>query len=713
MLRRGKHKRVGPMAFRLLAISVGLIMVAAACGAEEETPAEPPATTTAVATTEAPTATSPADPTLADANVLVVPYWLDQFNTANTSWISRLLAEAGVGNVDVINPDKSASKQLDIIETAIASGNYDAIAWQPIDETLAVATIQKIQDAGIAQVVSFSSLVPGTDGLNFAGATVAWKSTYFESGVQAAQFLLEHPDLGPPRIAYANIFPPEQKCDDLLTSLVEGVESVIPDDVVVVYNEGSTSQAEANSKMTDFIARGIQFNIYAGCGTTFDMGGFNAVRNAGLAGAVDNVPVQVYATSLDASPPELEVLWDPNLSMANSVMFGPKSAAEAVVELVLAQLTGEIGIDEAAEAEAALITLGTDCAAGQAAVLEQFEGVEGFEVPPCVTAAVPAETLADANVLVVPYWLDQFNTANTSWISRLLAEAGVGNVDVINPDKSASKQLDIIETAIASGNYDAIAWQPIDETLAVATIQKIQDAGIAQVVSFSSLVPGTDGLNFAGATVAWKSTYFESGVQAAQFLLEHPDLGPPRIAYANIFPPEQKCDDLLTSLVEGVESVIPDDVVVVYNEGSTSQAEANSKMTDFIARGIQFNIYAGCGTTFDMGGFNAVRNAGLAGAVDNVPVQVYATSLDASPPELEVLWDPNLSMANSVMFGPKSAAEAVVELVLAQLTGEIGIDEAAEAEAALITLGTDCAAGQAAVLEQFEGVEGFEVPACA
>jgi hypothetical protein len=239
-------------------------------------------------------------------------------------------------------------------------------------------------------------------------------------------------------------------------------------------------------------------------------------------------------------------------------------------------------------------------------------------------------------------------------------------------------------------------------------------------VSFSSLKPGTDGLNFSGATVGWKDTFFEAGKAAAEFLAEHPELGPPRIAYSNIFPPEQKCDDLLASMVRGVESVTPDDVEVVYNEGATSQAESNSKMTDFISRSIPFNIAAGCGTTFDMGGYEAIRAAGLAdatpganGSADKVPQKVFAMSLDASPPELEALWAPDQSMMRSVMFGPKSAAEAVVTLLERQLTGETAYNQADEAMAALITLDSDCEVGRAAVLEQFAGVEGFSVPECA
>lgn len=316
------------------------------------------------------------------SSVLVVPYWLDQFNTANTNWITNLLKEQGATTVDVINPNKVASKQLSIIETAISSQKYDAIVWQPIDETTAPATIRKIQDAGIAQVVAFSSIQPGTDGLNFSAAAVKWDKTYFDAGVAAGEYVKEHPELGPPAIAFANIFPAEQKCNDVRDSLVEGVKSVLPD-VTTVYDEGATSQAQATSKMTDFLARGIDFNIFAGCATTFDMGGFQALNAEGLVSAKDGETQNVYAVSLDASPPELQYLWDPNYSMMRSVMFGPKSAAEAVVKLVVAQLNGEISPTDSATEIAELITLDKDCEKGTAIVSEQFEGVEGFEIPEC------------------------------------------------------------------------------------------------------------------------------------------------------------------------------------------------------------------------------------------------------------------------------------------------------------------------------------------
>jgi ABC-type sugar transport system substrate-binding protein len=314
-------------------------------------------------------------------------------------------------------------------------------------------------------------------------------------------------------------------------------------------------------------------------------------------------------------------------------------------------------------------------------------------------------------ILVVPYWLDAFNAANTSWISRLLKAEGATTVDIINPNKDPSKQLNIIETAVASHNYDAILWQPISDQEAPSTIRKIQAAKIAQVVDFSSLNPGDQGLHFSAAYVDWAQTYYQAGRSAGLFIKSHPKLGAPRIAYANIFPPEPKCDTVGASLLRGVKSVMPN-AKMVYNQGATSQQQAQSKMTDFITRKVPFNIYAGCGTDFDLGGYAALAAAGLAKAHDKVPQSVYVVSLGGDPGELKLLFDKNSSEERSVLFGPKSAAQAVVKLATDELTGKTPIDSDAKQSAALITLTPNCKASRAIVLDQFKGVAGFSIPSC-
>src|SRR5579863_2724388 len=72
-----------------------------------------------------------------------------------------------------------------------------------------------------------------------------------------------------------------------------------------------------------------------------------------------------------------------------------------------------------------------------------------------IDPSVPANSLAGKRVLLSPYWLDTFGTANASWLTRLLEPYGV-KVDAVNPNGVASKQQDVFQTALTSHNYDVV-----------------------------------------------------------------------------------------------------------------------------------------------------------------------------------------------------------------------------------------------------------------
>ena len=200
-------------------------------------------------------------------------------------------------------------------------------------------------------------------------------------------------------------------------------------------------------------------------------------------------------------------------------------------------------------------------------------------------------SLAGKRVLLSPYWLDTFGTANASWLARLLEPYGV-KVDAVNPNGAASKQADEIQSAIASHNYDVIVWQPVDSQTAVATIKKIQDEKIPQVLQFGD--PNQGGLNYSVAYIDWKKAFVEPGRDAANFVKAHPSLGPVKVALMGPYPNVRICDDRFAGFMEGVKSVAPD-AEIVFQGGSTSQEQARSKMTDFITRDIAFNVFIGCG----------------------------------------------------------------------------------------------------------------------
>jgi len=325
-----------------------------------------------------------------------------------------------------------------------------------------------------------------------------------------------------------------------------------------------------------------------------------------------------------------------------------------------------------------------------------------------VDPSVAAGSLSGKRVLISPYNMENFNTANTSWVTRLLEPYGV-KTDVANPNGSSSKQLDNLETAIASQNYNIIIWQPIDPDTADTTIRKIQDAKIGQILQFAPKDIG--GMHYSTTSVDWTKTYVSAGAAAATFIAKHPDLGPPQVAWIGQYPASQQCNDRLQGFMDGIKSVSPD-AKIVYNEGVTTAEQSRSKITDLITRGTAFNIFSACNGGMALGGIAALQAANLAGAVNKVPQHVYIATMDGSPPELQLLWDQNSAVMRVGLFGPKTAAIADAKMAINLLTGKVPFDGEAEEFANVSWLTPDCDTYRAQALEQFQGVEGFTVPAC-
>ena len=165
------------------------------------------------------------------------------------------------------------------------------------------------------------------------------------------------------------------------------------------------------------------------------------------------------------------------------------------------------------------------------------------------------------------------------------------------------------------------------------------------------------------------------------------------------------------SLIAGAKSVSPN-AKVVFNGAAESGAEADSKMADFITRGIKFNVFDACGSTQSLGGISAMQAAGLAGAVNKAPQHVFVMSQDATPPELQLLWNKNSAEMVATLAPPKNAAQDAVNLMLPQLTGKLPVASNATGVMEWIPILANCKQYRAEVVTQFYGVPGFKVPAC-
>ena len=335
--------------------------------------------------------------------------------------------------------------------------------------------------------------------------------------------------------------------------------------------------------------------------------------------------------------------------------------------------------------------------------------------------AAPASSgkvLAGKKILAIPYWLDSFGQAFTSWITRDVQALG-GSVTVFNSNAVPSAQLNYIDTAIATGIYSGIIWQPNSPSSALTTIKAIQTDKLPQVVFDSSLTPGAGGVTVPQLLVNLSTADTAIGQAAARFIKAHPALGAhPEAVWMGISPPQYVCTVREQSFLNGLKSV-DTKARIVGNLAASSIANANSKMTDFITRGTKFNVFLGCGSSPSDGGISAIVSAGLAGtlpgatsAMNKVPQHVYMSAEGADSIELQQLWSKNVAMMAVNLQGPKTSADDAVSMLVKQVEGQVRINSSMEETTPWTPLYTNCKESRAIVVSQYEGVKDYPIPSC-
>jgi ABC-type sugar transport system substrate-binding protein len=308
----------------------------------------------------------------------------------------------------------------------------------------------------------------------------------------------------------------------------------------------------------------------------------------------------------------------------------------------------------------------------------------------------------------VPYWLDNFNTAYTSWLTRILQAEGA-SVTVINANSVASRQLNAITSALGSSQYDGIIWAPIDLGTAGNTVKQIQAAGIPQVV-FEGDLPSS--VHVPQVNLDEQHSLTQPGVIAATYIKSHPQLGSaPLAAFMGVYPQNATCILRMNSFLDGMRSVMPNAQVVFFGAAQNS-ADAATKMTDFINTGKKFNVFDGCGSASTLGGLAGMKSAGLATAVNKAPGKVFIMTQDGTPPELQNLWNQNSAVMVSSLLPPKTGAEQTAALLTKVVTKAVPLDSTENIKFGWTPITPDCAKYRPQVLTQFQGVAGFNVPSC-
>lgn len=312
--------------------------------------------------------------------LLVVPYWLDNFGIAVQHWLTEL-AEAEGNSVTVINPDADTTAQVNTLSTAVASRKYDLIMWQPIQLDAQLPIAKEIQAAEISQVVfgvDVQSSGVNVPQVRFDGAAIHEKLANL--GAQAVKKYFDQT----PKAVFLTAIPMNPICEAQIEGAERGMKAVDPD-AEIVYLQGvqDSSQRGALDTMSSFLNRGIEFNMTLSCGDTIALGMQQALVSSGRGRAVGKVPeteVQLFA---DGTPAGLQLLWSETSSVLFNGMLPPKDYAEQVLSVGNKLLSGSIPIDSTESMITDALILTADCEADRSVILEQYAGVRELEVPEC------------------------------------------------------------------------------------------------------------------------------------------------------------------------------------------------------------------------------------------------------------------------------------------------------------------------------------------
>ncbi|MDO4682199.1 MAG: sugar ABC transporter substrate-binding protein [Lautropia sp.] len=303
----------------------------------------------------------------------------------------------------------------------------------------------------------------------------------------------------------------------------------------------------------------------------------------------------------------------------------------------------------------------------------------------------------------------EYQIAQGAWFKKFAEQEGA-KVTVIDGASSPVTQVNAMDDLVAKG-VDGILIQPFDAVAVAPSIQEARRAGIPVLVvgglpdpesPVPSAVFNDEALvrQAARKAVDWLRTN-KPGEKARLVLFDIPS-----IVVCHEWRMVAFRDEIIKLMgKENVKDVLNDFVDHTLNV-------AVARMEDLIQSGAKFNIFTACGGTGAIGGLDALTAAGLAGARDNVPTDVYVFSIDATPGEIAYLTNPKSSLVDTLALAPRNNARVFLDQMKGILSGAIDPDSAASVPAPGILLPKACKAISEVLADQYAIVPGYQALSC-
>lgn len=286
-------------------------------------------------------AQSPATSVLAGKNVAFVLWGYDGYQQAQGNWFVKTVTDRG-GTARAIDGKVDVNEQVKILSDLVAE-QVDGIVYQPVEPNAAVNAINEVQAANIPLFLLGYRPDPSTGAVAPAALFDDHLSTT-EAGRHAGEWLQANRPGEKAKVVIFDILTlplcKEGRMDGFLNGLTEvmGAENVEIKFRDTVEHKRDVAQAQ----MEDQLQRDPDFNVFTACGADGVLGGIAGLQAAGRAAAVDKVPTTEYIFTIDGTPSELELLFDPNSSVMETYTLTPRQNGIAGADGLEKLMTGEL-----------------------------------------------------------------------------------------------------------------------------------------------------------------------------------------------------------------------------------------------------------------------------------------------------------------------------------------------------------------------------------
>jgi ABC-type sugar transport system substrate-binding protein len=170
-----------------------------------------------------------------------------------------------------------------------------------------------------------------------------------------------------------------------MDNFLGGLEEVMGEDNVEIVFRDTVEHVrdQSQARMEDLLQVEQDFNVFTACGADGVLGGIAALQAAGRARAEDKVPVTEYIFTIDGTPSELELLFDPNSSVMETYTLTPKLAGTEAIEGLRKIMAGEYEMTEEVVIPLPGTLLPPDCNEVALIFEEQYGLNDGYQPLQC------------------------------------------------------------------------------------------------------------------------------------------------------------------------------------------------------------------------------------------------------------------------------------------------------------------------------------------